>query len=213
MLSKLIKKSKDDNGNAVVVLGIMLIASLLLVGGMMLDISKAYQMKSSYLDAAKKATQASIREQTSEGYLKPEAIGLAIDTYENITRPSVINVDGAFAMCSDYKPEDVSLTVTLRNEKGGTLPIPSIKRTDAFGSDYKSITKEIIDDSLRREISKGKYTEILLEVQEGTENTVLPGAFLITQSDKEKAANIKCQKMKVAARANIFQGAEAGTYN
>ena len=60
MFTKLKQKIKNDKGNAVVVLGLMLIVVSLAVGGMMLDISKAYQFKSSYVEAAKKSTHSAM---------------------------------------------------------------------------------------------------------------------------------------------------------
>ena len=74
MFRKIKDKTKNDDGNPMFVLGLMLIAVSLLVGGVMLDITKAYQFKTSYVEAAKKATQAGIRIQDSEGYLTSESI-------------------------------------------------------------------------------------------------------------------------------------------
>lgn len=210
MFNKLNRKRSNDQGNAVIVLGIMLIAACLMVGGIMLDLTKAYQIKSSYLDAAKKATQAGAMEQNTDGYLSPKSIGRTVYVYEKVARPSVINPDGFFAKCSNYPSEEVSLKITLRGKKGD-LVVATIPRTGVEG-DYKQITDAYVSDSMKATIQKNKYEEILLELEEGTENVILPGAFRINQSKKAEVQDLKCQKMKIAARGNVFIGDKEDLY-
>lgn len=213
MFKRIKKRSKEDDGNAVILLGIMLIMAILLVGGIMLDLSKAYQIKSSYVDSAKKATQTAIMKQNTDGYLKPESVGEVVRVYENIVRPSVINPDGYFAKCEDWDDDDVNLSVYLKNEKTGhEMLAGSIRRSYVNDSDTaEQLTQKMsVNKNLVR---SGKFTSIKLTVTEGTENVVLPGAFLITQSSKEEAANMKCQKLEIGARASIFLGDREGLYD
>lgn len=209
MFSKLTKKAKEDKGNAVAVLGIMLIITTLLVGAMMLDITKAYQMKSAYIDAAKKSTQAAIMEQTSSGYLRSDAAGAAIKTYEKMTRPSIGKTNSFFMECSNYKDSDVRLHVTFSNERGNSLYIGSIDRATVKGlNDNTSITKALINNNTgtERAIQAGKFTQIKLEVEEGTENVILPGAINIASAGNTNKEEAKCQRIKISAKANIFLG-------
>lgn len=216
MLKRIVRRSKEDNGNAVIILGLMLIMALLLVGGLLLDVSKAYQMKSSYIDAAKKATQTAIMEQSSDGFLRPESAGLLISTYENVTRPSVVNRDGYFSKCENYQDKDVSLEVWFTDEAGNSKRAGNpILRSNINHNDS---TRQIIDKmgiigATKNKIINQKNTGITLKVTEGTENVILPGAFSITQSDTESATNMKCQKMEIAAKANIFLGDSEGKYD
>ena len=212
MFKKIKKRLKEDNGNAIVILGIMLIMALMLVGGLLLDFSKAYQVKSSYIDAAKKATQAAVQEQTTKGYLKPEAAGEAVRVYEQVTRPAVINPDGYFSKCEDYGDQDVVLSIDFIDESGNKIHVGSIRR-DQVGSaeTAASITNKMMSTSTKNHISGKNYIDVQLTLTEGTENVILPGAFKITQADSERAANMKCQKMDIAARANVFTG-ETGKY-
>lgn len=210
-MSKMFNRRKSsDKGNAVMVLGIMLIAACLMVGGIMLDLTKAYQIKSSYIDAAKKATQAGAMEQNTDGFLSPNSVGRAVYVYEKVARPAVINPNGYFAKCSNYPPEEVSLKITLRGKKGD-LVVATIPRTGVSG-DYKAITNAYVSDSMKGTIQKNKYEEILLEVEEGTENVILPGAFRINQSKRAEVEDLKCQRLKIAARGNVFIGEKSGIY-
>lgn len=208
MFKKLRKRTKEDKGNAVIILGLMLIMALLLVGGTLLDLSKAYQLKSSYVDAARKATQAAVMEQRPDGYLKPEAAGRAILTYENITRPAVVNKDGYFSKCEEYGDNDVTLRITFFRE-GSTgyfsrfnIPRSSISEDDTV----ESITSRFFSGYAATAINGGRYDGIQLEVTEGTENVILPGAFRMTQAEDGESANMKCQQMAIGAKANIFTG-------
>lgn len=213
MINRIKQRSKEDKGNAVIILGLMLIMALLLVGGLLLDVSKAHQLKSSYIDSAKKATQTAIMEQTPDGYLKPTAAGAAILTYEKVNRPAIFgkenDVDeGYFSRCEDYGDNEVKLKATFVRDNGTSGH--SFVITRAGASSYNTagtLTSRLgITNSIGRDIVNQKYTSIRLEVTEGTENVLLPGAFAITQADSETAVNMKCQQLDIAARANIFTG-------
>lgn len=225
MIARIIKRTKEDSGNEVVILGIMLLMVLMLVGGLLLDISKAYQLKSSYVDAAKKATQAAIMEQDSRGYLKADAAAEAVRVYEKIIRPSIVNPKGYFSKCEDYGDDDVVLRAVFYkgDVSGGKEFTYEIKRSQVntvSDKDEAEIQRKNIAElmglnipTVREEISKKNFDSIQLEVLEGTENTILPGAFALTQGDEESQANIKCQQMKIVGKANIFVGDEESKYN
>lgn len=215
MFKKIKKRSKEDKGNAVIILGIMLIMALLLVGGLLLDVSKAYQLKSSYIDAARKATQAAVMEQRPDGYLRAEAAAAAILTYENITRPTVVNKDGYFSECEDYGENDVSLRIIFSKEGSGTSSLTVPRRNVSEYDTVASLTQKLgLAHGMNRDmVNNSRYTSIQLEVTEGTENVILPGTFSISQADEEDAANMKCQQMEIGAKANIFTGDEHGSFD
>lgn len=208
MMNKIVKRSKEDKGNAVIILGLMLIMALLLVGGLLLDVSKAHQLKSSYIDSAKKATQTAIMEQTPDGYLKPTAAGSAILTYEKTNRPAVVNTTGYFSKCEDYGDNEVVLKATFVKENGTEGHSYSITRASASGYNTAgNLSSRLgITNTVGRDIINSQYTSIKLEVTEGTQNVILPGAFSITQADSAKVDSMRCQQMDIAARANIFTG-------
>lgn len=224
MIERIIKRTKEDNGNAIIILGIMLLMVLMLVGGLLLDVSKAHQLKSSYVDAAKKATQAAVMEQDSRGYLKADAAAEAVRVYEKIIRPSIVNPDGYFSKCENYGDHDVELKAVFYKDDDGVSVRGNeftIKRSQVNNvSGTAEVQRENIaklmgldDEGLKDVIYDSKYDSIQLEVLEGTENTILPGAFALTQGDEESQANIKCQKMMIVGKANIFVGDKDGKYN
>lgn len=225
MIARIIKRRKEDNGNATIILGIMLLMVLMLVGGLLLDISKAHQLKSSYVDAAKKATQAAVMEQNSRGYLKADAAAEAIRVYEKIVRPSIVKPDGYFSKCENYGDHDVVLRAVFYkgDVSGGEEFTYEIKRSQVNNvsdtAEAEAQRKNIAElmglniSTVRDNISNEKFDSIQLEVLEGTENTILPGAFALTQGDEESQANMKCQQMKVVGKANIFFGDKEGKYN
>lgn len=222
MIARIIKRTKEDSGNEVVILGIMLLMVLMIVGGLLLDISKAYQLKSSYVDAAKKATQAAIMEQDSRGYLKADAAAEAVRVYEKIIRPSIVNPNGYFSKCEDYGDDDVVLRAVFYKDdvRGYEFTIKRSQVNNVSDTAEAEIQRENIAKlmglnipTVREEISKKKFDSIQLEVLEGTENTILPGAFALTQGDEESQANIKCQQMMIVGKANIFVGDKGGKYN
>ena len=209
MFNRIMKRTKEDKGNAVILLGIMLIMVLLLVGGLLLDVSKAYQLKSSYVDSARKATQAAIMEQTPDGYLKPEAAGQALYVYENVARAAVVKKGSYFSKCEDYGDSEINIKITFIESKAGSNDYPvTISRSQVFDSDGKvSLTSKLgLTGSVKRSIINGKYESIRLDITEGTENVILPGAFAISQASDESKANAKCQKMAISAKANVFVG-------
>lgn len=220
MIARIIKRTKEDSGNAIIILGIMLLMVLMLVGGLLLDISKAYQLKSSYVDAAKKAAQAAIMEQDSRGYLKADAAAEAVRVYEKVIRPSIVNPNGYFSKCEDYGDDDVVLRVVFYegDDRGNEFTIKRSQVNNVSGTaevQRENIAKlmGLDDEGLKDVIYDSKYDSIQLEVLEGTENTILPGAFALTQGDEESQANIKCQQMMIVGKANIFVGDKDGKYN
>lgn len=222
MIARIIKRRKEDNGNATIILGIMLLMVLMLVGGLLLDISKAHQLKSSYVDAAKKATQAAVMEQNSRGYLKADAAAEAIRVYEKIVRPSIVKPDGYFSKCKNYEDHDVVLRAVFYkdNVRGNEFTIKRSQVNSVSDKDEAEVQRENIaelmglnDEGLKTTIYDNDYDSIQLEVIEGTENTILPGAFALTQGDEGSQANMKCQQMMIAGKANIFFGDEEGKYN
>lgn len=222
MIARIIKRRKEDNGNATIILGIMLLMVLMLVGGLLLDISKAHQLKSSYVDAAKKATQAAVMEQNSRGYLKADAAAEAIRVYEKVIRPSIVKPDGYFSKCKNYGDHDVVLRAVFYkdNVRGNEFTIKrsqvnNVSDTAEPEAQRKDIAElmGLNDEGLKAIIYDNNYDSIQLEVLEGTENTILPGAFALTQGDEESQANMKCQQMMIAGKANIFFGDNEGKYN
>ena len=223
MIARIIKRRKEGDGNATIILGIMLLMVLMLVGGLLLDISKAHQLKSSYVDAAKKATQAAVMEQNSRGYLKADAAAEAIRVYEKIVRPSIVKPDGYFSKCKNYGDHDVVLRAVFYkdNVRGNefTIKRSQVKNNVSDTAEAEAQRKDIAelmglnDEGLKAIIYDNDYDSIQLEVLEGTENTILPGAFALTQGDEESQANMKCQQMMIAGKANIFFGDKEGKYN
>lgn len=213
MIEKFIKKSKEDKGNSVIVLGILLIMATLLVGGMLLDISKAYQMKSSYIDSARKATQAAIRHQNSEGFLKAEAAAEAILVYENVARPSVIK-DGYMTSCDDNR--NVVITIYfMKDEFTRGSHVVTINSNQVNNSDTvddimgKMKINGAVASNQRAAIKAKKYTGIEMELNETTPNVILPGATTIAGLN---ADDLKCQTIGVKAGASQFVGKTDG-YN
>lgn len=210
MFKKFKRRTKEDEGNAIIILGLMLIMALLLVGGLLLDVSKAYQIKSSYIDAARKATQAAVMEQTTTGHLKAESAGALIKTYEHVTRPSVINTSGYFSKCADYNEDDVELIVYMGKDDGSgkkdtSERVGSIKRNQVGTHDSISQITEKIFGGNKSEIPAGQYTSIELVVVEGTQNVILPSALRIAgDRSEEKYNSMSCQMMTIGAKANIF---------
>lgn len=207
MIKKIIKKSKEDKGNSVIVLGILLIMATLLVGGMLLDISKAYQMKSSYIDSARKATQAAIRHQNSAGFLKAEAAAEAILVYENIARPSVIK-DGYMTSCDDNR--NVVITIYFMEDeftRGShvvTINSNQVNNTDTVDDIMgKMKINGAVASNQRAAIEAKRYTGIEMELNETTPNVILPGAVTISGLDPN---DIKCQTIGVKAGASQFVG-------
>lgn len=222
MIERIIKRTKEDNGNAIIILGIMLLMVLMLVGGLLLDVSKAHQLKSSYVDAAKKATQAAVMEQDSRGYLKADAAAEAVRVYEKIIRPSIVNPEGDFSKCENYGDHDVELVVVFYkgDVRGDEFTIKRSQVNSVSDTAEAEVQRgniaELMEPKIsvaRDDIYNGKFDSIQLEVLEGTENTILPGAFALTQGDEESQANIKCQKMMIVGKANIFVGDKDGKYN
>lgn len=210
MFKKLADKMKKDDGNATIILGIMMIVVIIVVGGLMLDFTKAHHLKSSYIDAAKKATQAATMEQDSRGFLTLNAVSTAVVTYEKVMRPSVINTDGYFSRCVDYDESDVTLKVILSNNNESK--VFEIRRDLIYNDNNNELSNQKILNQIRNEESnvvRGRYTSVQLEVIEGTENSVLPVGFKIAKSGtEEEIANIKCQKLGVSAKASTFIGEE-----
>lgn len=222
MIARIIKRTKEDNGNAIIILGIMLLMVLMLVGGLLLDVSKAHQLKSSYVDAAKKATQAAVMEQDSRGYLKADAAAEAVRVYEKIIRPSIVNPDGYFSKCKDYEDDDVVLRAVFYKDdvRGYEFTIKrsqvnNVSDTAEAEAQRKNIAElmGLNTTTVRDNIYDEKFDSIQLEILEGTENTILPGAFALTQGDEESQANMKCQQMKIVGKANIFVGDKDSKYN
>ena len=211
------KKIKSDKGNSTFILGIMLIFVLLLVGGIMLDFSKAQSLKTAYIDAGRKATQAGIMEQDSRGYLRKSSVAKTLITYENLARPYSIKRDGYLSKCSNYGPNDVVLTVKVSGPSGSKDF--SIKRSqvqtvnaelDESGSARDAL--RAAEKSLANSVpisSTDKFNKIQLNVTEGTENLVLPVGFKLTGGGD----GMKCQKLDIAVKATTFTGDKNETYD
>lgn len=217
MFRRIKSRINRDDGNATIVLGIMLIVCLIVVGGMMLDFSKAQHLKSSYVDAAKKATQSATMKVNSRGYLKSESIGVAISNYETVMRPDVVNTDGYFSKCENYDEDDVELTITLteRDNLGNIIQKDdfSIMRSQV-GMGSPDYINSMVPSSIKSKIDdRGSFrpTEIQLNVTEGTENTVLPTGFKLTKNPNSDG--MKCQKLEIAAKATIFLGDEGDRFD
>lgn len=202
MIKKFIKKSKEDKGNSIIVLGILLIMATLLVGGMLLDISKAYQMKSSYIDSARKATQAAVRHQNSAGFLKAEAAAEAILVYENVARPSVIK-DGYMTSCDDNR--NVLITIYfMEDEFTRGSHVVTINSNQVNESDtVDDIMGKMKINGAVAAIEAKRYTGIEMELNETTPNVILPGATTIAGLN---ADDLKCQTIGVKAGASQFVG-------
>lgn len=211
MINRFLKRKREDNANGAFILGLMLIMALMLTGAIMFDLSKAYQLKSSYVNTARKATQAAIMKQSTEGYLTYEAAGEAIRVYESV-RDTVIKRGNPFSECSSAD-NLVEYEVTyVDGVGGGELAAGKIKREDVSG-DAKAISSALGLSPNDSRIINGKYRGIELTLIEGTENIMMPGAFRITQADEGRAESIKCQQLGITAKAEIFVGDKDGSYN
>lgn len=229
MFTKLRNKTKSDEGNPIFILGIILIAVSLLVGGIMLDLTKAYQFKSSYIEAAKKATQAGIRIQDSEGNLTTGAIVETIRVYETISRPSVMKVskDSYMSRCQVggkksgvYAPRDITIQLGTVSEDGSVrigseienlnldnmkyirdnyIANPGAYSAQKINSEIRSVFPEI--DKLKKQVASNQYNYIHMEIYESTPNTILPGAFAISGGNKD---SILCQRLGVQASASQY---------
>lgn len=230
MIKKIIKRFKDDNGNPVYVLGIALLAATLMVGGMMLDITKAYQFKSAYTDSAKKATQAGIRIQNSRGHLTTSSIVETVRVYEIIARPSVMKVsdDAYFSRCgvqnsgSGAAPRNMKVVLGNIKENGSltigttvTLDLDKVKKirddelkkstpTSPQSMNNKireAFASQIDTSSFRKKVRDGQYNYIHIEIYESTPNTILPAALSVSGSDGE---SMRCQTMGIQASASQY---------
>jgi hypothetical protein len=226
MFTKLKQKIKNDKGNAVVVLGLMLIVVSLAVGGMMLDISKAYQFKSSYVEAAKKSTQSAIRMQNTEGFLTYKSIAETIRVYELVARPSVMKPTASLSKCGNSRYMEVYLGYADGNGKAfkagrfnmndsrmeslrlGQLKNPNLYNVQSTMSTIESIYRL---SSLRNQIEAGEFTSITLEMYEATPNFILPAVFSMYANDEEREG-IMCQRLGVTATASQFVGDEDGEF-
>lgn len=223
MISKFLKRKKEDNANGAFVLGLMLIMALMLVGAIMFDLSKAYQLKSSYINTARKAAQAAIMKQSTEGYLTYEAAGEAVKTYEMI-RDTVINRGNSFSECVDEDSIIYKVSyVEVRDDKTERVVSGEVSRS-AIDEISRNVNRDI-SKVAPKEISalmgiqpndsrvhNGRFRELRIELEEGTENIMLPGAFKINQSGDEAANRMKCQKLSIASKAEIFLGDTDGEY-
>lgn len=210
-LFRLKSKLKKDNGNATIVLGIMLLASLILVGGLLMDVSKAYQLKSSYIDVAKKATQAAVMKQDSQGFLTPEAAGEAIYRYEEIKRETVMKKDSYFSKCSGKSDKDVEYIIYFGRENSPAVEVDRITRDRVMNSTSQAITDNLFTQSEKANFYRNGYTTIKIELTESTENILLPVGFKFTQA--KDSDSIKCQEMGISAQADIFVGDEGKRYD
>lgn len=214
MINKFKRKMNEDKGNSIIVLGLMLIMATLIVGGMLLDVTKAYQMKSSYVDSARKATQTAIRHQNTEGYLMAEAAGEAFYFYEKVARPSIIN-EGYMSSCDT--PRNVKLSVYFMDEnfERGSH-VATINSNQITSSDtYKSITSKMkvngnaVTPVLRSQIENKEYKGVEMELTETTPNVILPGALTIAGLTKD---DMKCQQIGVKSGASQLIGDKDGLF-
>lgn len=201
-MRRILNRIKKDDGNSIILLGIMLLVAGLLIGGMMLDISKAYQLKASYTDAAKKATQAAIRYQNTEGGLLPEAAAEAVRVYEYISKPEVVK-GGYFNKCKEV--DDVEITITFKDEQFQTDNVVfRINRSQITENDVEKIYRNMRKSSL----PNNNHTGLEIKVTESTPNVILPTAFRVTKGDE---TGVMCQELDIKAGASSFFG-ETGKY-
>lgn len=207
MIKKIMNKAKEEKGNAVILLGLILIMVCLFVGGMLLDISKAQQMKSSYIDSATKAVQAGVSQQNSSGYLTAEAAAQAIIVYENVARPSVIKT-GYMSSCDN--PRNVEITVFYMGDKFAkgshkvTINSSNVSPSDTIQNilTKAKLNGQAITPARKKYIEDGKYTGLEIELTESTPNVILPGATTISGLD---GSNLKCQKIGIQAGASQYE--------
>ena len=207
MIKKIMNKAKEEKGNAVIILGLILIMVCLFVGGMLLDISKAHQMKSSYIDSATTAVQAGIRQQNSSGYLTAEAAAQAILVYENVARPSVIK-PGYMSSCDN--PRRVEINVYYMGDKFAkgahkiTINSSNVSPSDTIQNilTKAKLNGQSITPARKKYIEDGKYTGLEIELTESTPNVILPGATTISGLD---GSNLKCQQLGIQAGASQYE--------
>jgi len=219
MLSKVKGKISKDDGNAVIVLGIILIIAALLVGGMLLDISKAYQLKASYTESARKATQSGISQQNAGGYLKAEAAAEAVRVYETIARPASIK-EGYMSSCSSNRNVLITITfmkegfipgshvITINSNQVQDISDPNLSRQNIINK--MRVNGQQMTASHRRAIENSQYTGIEMVLEESTPNVILPGATTLSGLDVD---DLNCQKIGIKAGASQFIGDIDGNYN
>lgn len=211
ILGRIRKRTKADNGDAVMVLGIMLILVTLVVGAMLLDITKAFQMKSSYIEAAQKATQSAIRYQNSEGHLEDKAVAEALRVYETISRPSVIK-EGSMSFCAtNVKPtRNIPIAIILTGGSSSDLLITVDSNKISSSDTVENILNKISYNP--DDIKNGEYTGIEIQLTESTPNIILPSASRILTGGSDNGESIKCQNLGIRTKAEIYSG-EDGKFN
>lgn len=214
VISRIYKRVKSDSGDAVIVLGIMLMIVTIVIGGMLLDISKAFQLKSSYIEAAQKAAQAAIRYQNSEGFLEAEAAAEALRVYETVSKPSVIK-EGYMSACK-----------SASNSGEQIVPKINITFTEGSSSDYSIVSIDSslvndgdeVDDILSKinydssKIKNGEFKGIKMEFYESTPNIILPKSSIILTGRDDGAESVNCQQLGIRVKATVFSGQE-GKFN
>lgn len=208
MINIIKKRMKEDSGNAVMVLGLILIIATLFVGGLLLDVTKAHQMKNSYVDSARKATQTAIRRQNTEGHLTIDAAGEAVYFYEKVARPSIIK-DGYMSSCDENRNVQISIYFMDDNFNRGSH-VATINSNQVYSSDnYKSIANKMrvngnpLSSQLELDIQNAKYTGVEMELTETTPNVILPAAKKLSDITGEDS---KCQKLGVKSGASQLIG-------
>lgn len=208
MINIIKKRMKEDSGNAVMVLGLILIIATLFVGGLLLDVTKAHQMKNSYVDSARKATQTAIRRQNTEGHLTIDAAGEAVYFYEKVARPSIIK-DGYMSSCDENRNVQISIYFMDDNFNRGSH-VATISNNQVYNSDdYKSIANKMrvngrpLSRQLELDIQNAKYTGVEMELTETTPNVILPTAKKLSDITGEDS---KCQKLGIKSGASQLIG-------
>ena len=199
------KKLKNDKGNAVIVLGIMLIVVVLTIGAMLLDITKAFQMKAAYNDAAQKAAQAAIMHTNQQGYLTANSIGEAVRVYENVARPATIK-DGFMSSCDRPRSIDIKIYAMKDDFKRGQLYSIDDSSRVRISDTAEDITNRFLSHIEINEFEGKKYTGIEIELQESTPNIILPNTSVIAGINDGKA--YKCQELGIRAGASKYIGKE-----
>ena len=211
--SKFNDRLKKDNANAVSILGLFLIIALIVVGGMILDLTKAYQLKASYIDSATKASQIAIRQQTSQGYLKPEALAVAVYEYETRTTTGNFKTanskNGVIGKCGTGA-RIMSVYMSREKEKPvfiTSVNLNNITATDSIGS--VMVKMNLSTNAQKNAVLNGQYDKINIRVLERTTNLILPSA---TKVGVVNPPLDKCQTIGVNSGAAIFIGS-SGQYN
>lgn len=157
----LLRKAKDDKGNAVVIWGLFLTLMILVTAVLIVDLAKAMYVKNVYASYARKAAQTAVKEQDFVGGLKFESAQKAVDEYLKQRDGGVNTRDTAsHSTTCDKKGKYPIIKIQYDNKraKGAISPI------------YSSVNRSAIDIPKYNDFFKNQYNTIEVNITDTTDN-------------------------------------------